>query len=240
MRGLRQRAGHHGRAELFGVGDRRDKPVRLEHPRGRPGLLLARFNEQVPAGSEPPWGPSARRLCTSSPSAPPLRATSVSWSRASGGLRARASVGTQGVLATRMSTRPFSDAVSGSNRSPSKTRSGRMLRRALATAAGSISAAYRSIPGSRAAIAAPIAPAPQQRSRTMESGAAHAAALWTGKVCWRGTKTPASTRMRRPQNSTQPRMCSSGIPETRRSTSSLSPAGEHAASMRSAASSSAR
>lgn len=37
-------------------------------------------------------------------------------------------------------------------------------------------------------------------------------------VRWRGTNTPGSTAIRRPQNSAQPRMCSSGRPTTRRST----------------------
>jgi hypothetical protein len=43
------------------------------------------------------------------------------------------------------------------------------------------------------------APAPQQRSRTMELARARHGLL--DREGWRGTKTPESTRMRRPQNS---------------------------------------
>ncbi len=56
----------------------------------------------------------------------------------------------------------------------------------------------------------------------------------------RGTNTPGPTAIRSPQNSTQPRTCSSGTPPTRRSTSAASSAGVPAASTSSRASSSAK
>src|SRR5271156_265890 len=56
----------------------------------------------------------------------------------------------------------------------------------------------------------------------------------------RGTKTPGSTAMRSPQNSAQPRTCSSGRPAARRSTISSSSSGLRAVAMSSPASSSAK
>lgn len=67
--------------------------------------------------------------------------------------------------------------------------------------------------------AMPTAPEPQHRSTRTAPGRATAAARRTrNSVRWRGTNTPGSTAIRRPQNSAQPRMCSSGRPTTRRST----------------------
>ena len=53
------------------------------------------------------------------------------------------------------------------------------------------------------------------------------AAAWRTRnsVRRRGTKTPGSTAIRRPQNSAQPRTCSSGRPATRRSTMAARSAG---------------
>src|SRR5580700_4674150 len=92
-----------------------------------------------------------------------------------------------------------------------------------------------------AASAAPIAPAPQHRSTRMAWGRASATASWTrNSVRRRGTKTPGSTAMRSPQNSAQPRTCSSGRPAARRSTIASSSSGLRAVAMSSPASSSAK
>ena len=122
------------------------------------------------------------------------------------------------------------------------------LRRAYATATGSISAAYRRAPPSAAATATPAAPDPQHRSRTTGdspparlSAAQPAAARRTrNSVRRRGTKTPGPTAIRSPQNSAQPTTCSSGIPSARRSTMALSSAGLAAAATSSCASASAK
>src|SRR3984957_2883743 len=107
-----------------------------------------------------------------------------------------------------------------------------MLRRAQRTAAGSMSTACTSAWSTVAARAAPIAPAPQHRSRIISPGWASATACWTrNSVRRRGTKTPGSTAMRRPKNSAQPRTCSSGRPAARRSTIASSSSGLRAVAM---------
>ena len=145
--------------------------------------------------------------------------------------------------------RPRSPAGSGSKRSPSWTSppSGRTFRRAHATAAGSTSAACSSTGPASAASAAPTAPDPQQRSTTTGAGRAppdgprsRAACRTRNSVRRRGTKTPASTAILSPQNSAQPRMCSSGSPATLRSTSRRVAAGVCAACDSRRASSSAK
>ncbi len=55
----------------------------------------------------------------------------------------------------------------------------------------------------------------------------------------RGTKTPGSTAIRRPQKSAQPTTCSRGRPDARRSTIAVSSAAVPAAAMSSSVSSSA-
>ena len=131
---------------------------------------------------------------------------------------------------------------------PAAGRTGRLdrrclgtFRRAQRTAAGSMSVACTSARSTAAAIAAPIAPAPQHRSTTMSPGRASVTACWTrNSVRRRGTKTPASTAIRSPQNSAQPMTCSSGRPPARCSTMAPASAGVRAADISSLASSSAK
>src|SRR5580658_9064131 len=92
-----------------------------------------------------------------------------------------------------------------------------------------------------AASATPIAPDPQQRSiATPPGGVSPAARAIRNSVRRRGTNTPGSTAIRRPQNSAQPSTCSSGRPATRRSTSAANSASSRAAEASSRASSSAK
>src|SRR5579875_2958006 len=77
---------------------------------------------------------------------------------------------------------------------------------------------------------------------------AWAAARQPSEAAWRtrnsvrrrGTNTPGSTAIRRPQNSAQPRTCSRGTPAARRPVMAASSAGVRAAEMSSRASSSAK
>jgi hypothetical protein len=86
-----------------------------------------------------------------------------------------------------------------------------------------MSAACSSTRPREAASAAPTAPEPQHRSTITDGGPVpaagpaacrrEAAARRTrNSVRRRGMKTPGSTAIRRPQNSAQPRTCSSGWP----------------------------
>ena len=194
----------------------------------------------APPGASHAGAPSATRACTSRPWAPPSRAIPGSWTRASGGIRSMAWVGTYGALQTSTSTRPRRAGGRASYRSPSKTRSGGRLRRAQATAAGSSSAAYTSTPGTSDATAAPTAPVPQHRSRTTDEDRARAAAERArNSVRRRGTNTPGATAIRSPQKLAQPTTTSSGRPAARSATIRSSSSADPAASASRPASSSA-
>ena len=204
--------------------DPRDRARRGEGLDGQRRLPLAGLDQQ--AGRPAPASGGARgghpALRRRAPSAPPSSATRGSWSRASGGISAIASVGTYGALATRTSTRPRSVGgqrrVRGHLRTPGRRRrccGGRTARRRGRCRRR----AARRRP-SAAASATPTAPEPQHRSTTTVAAAAAsgaAACSTSNSVRRRGTKTPGSTAIRSPQNSAQPRTCSSGRPATRRS-----------------------
>ena len=84
------------------------------------------------------------------------------------------------------------------------------------------------------------APDPQHSSTTTGCGGASLTACSSSSsVRRRGTNTPGSTAIRRPPNSAQPRICSSGIPRTRCRTICSSSSGVVAVVSSSSASSSA-
>ena len=186
----------------------------------------------TPPGASQRGAPATTRRATSRPSGPPSSATRGSWSRASGGISAIASrrhvghVGDQHVdpTAQRRGQRVEQVAL------VAPAAAGAGCARAQRTAAGSTSAACSSTPGDgrgdgdadRAGAAAQVdddGARPGQRDRRLDQRTR----------CAGGARTrPGSTAIRSPQNSAQPRSCSSGSPATRRSTRASSSAGRRA------------
>jgi hypothetical protein len=206
----------------------------------------------LPPGASHPAASLATRRATASPSAPPSRAISASWSRASAGMNAISDVGTYGALQASTSIRPRTDAGSAAKRSPRCTwpPTRATFRRAHATAAGSRSAACNSAASAATATAMPIAPVPQHRSTITGPvvrcpvvrctvGVFLAATETRNSLRRRGTNTPGSTSIRSPPNEAHPTTCSSGSPAARRVTSASSSSAVPADEARISASSSA-
>ena len=113
--------------------------------------------------------------------------------------------------------------------------------RVIRTAALTGASVVRRAAASREATAAPSAPVPQHRSTItgLARPASETAVSARNSLRRRGTNTPGSTKIRRPQNSAQPTTCSSGTPSSRWSIIASRSAGVRAASASSRASSSA-
>ena len=210
-----------------GLRTRRRRPLRPRiRPRGAP-----RPCRRAGSGRSPPArgrrgrshgrAPAMTRRWTASPSGPPSSATRCSWSRASRGISAIASVGTYGALAshdvhpaaqrrgqTRRRGRPRrpgpAAGCAGRRRPPPGPRRRRRPRR-------------RGPRASTAAAIAPTAAAEVDQHRRRAATSATTSSTSSAVRC-RGTKTPGATASRSPQNSTQPTSCSSGSPASRRAT----------------------
>ena len=218
-------ADHHRRIELVGRGHSRGQPAAGDGLDGQRRLALAGLDQQAtrpaPATAAPRRSPGAGRRARRRRRRGRRGARAA---RASGGISAIASVGTYGALATRTSTRPRS--VGGQ----------RVVQVALVhTAAAARGCGGRSAPPPgrcrRRAARRPrtrAATARAERARCRSTGRRRRAprrqaerrppGSTSNSVRRRGTKTPGSTAIRRPQNSAQPRTCSSGSPATRRAT----------------------
>ena len=107
-------ADHDRGVQRIGTFDPGSRPIRATASAVRGACCALVSISRWPRGASHGGAPSITRRWTSRPSGPPSSATRGSWTRASAGSSAIASVGTYGAFATRTSTRPWSDAGSAS------------------------------------------------------------------------------------------------------------------------------